>query len=78
METTQHIPADVRELVKEPTQAQIDDACMWYRHDFGLLSESERDSVRFEARQWFRAWGKALSNGDDPAALRSEAKGEEV
>lgn len=33
MSDTTQPPADVRERVTEPTQALIDDACMWYRHD---------------------------------------------
>lgn len=40
----------------EPTPAQLDSACMSFRHDFGLLDEDERASVRFEAREWLRAW----------------------
>src|SRR5690606_22494577 len=69
-------PADARERVAEPTQAQIDDACMWYRHDFGLLDDEEREHMRSQARAWFGAWGKALSNGDDPAALLRTPRGE--
>jgi NTP pyrophosphatase (non-canonical NTP hydrolase) len=40
----------------EPTDAQINSACMSFRHDFGLLSADERAKVRFEAREWLRAW----------------------
>lgn len=71
-ERTMHAPA-AGEDVREPTDAQVNDAYMWYRHDFGLLDDEERERVRFQAREWFRAWGKALSNGDDPAALLHSA-----
>lgn len=42
----------------EPTNKQVDSACLSYRHDFGLLTEDERKQVRFEAREWLRAWLK--------------------
>lgn len=33
----------------------IDNVCLSYRHDFGLLSEEEKKKVRFECEEWFRA-----------------------
>ena len=33
----------------------IDNVCISYRHDFGLLSEQEKDKVRFECKEWLRA-----------------------
>lgn len=42
----------------QPTPAQVNSACLSYRHDFGLLSGSEREPVMFEAREWLRAWQK--------------------
>ena len=44
--------------MREPTRRQIDEACMSYRHDFGLLSIADADVVRFQAREWLRAWQK--------------------
>ena len=41
-----------------PTLEQIKSACLSYRHDYGLLPESERIKLHFEAREWFRAWIK--------------------
>lgn len=41
-----------------PTPAQIDSACLSYRHDFGLLSGAERATLRSEALQWLIAWQK--------------------
>jgi hypothetical protein len=53
-------PSPMEAAMGEPTEAQINDACMWYRHDFGLLQGQEREMVRFQAKEWLRAWGKAL------------------
>jgi len=33
----------------------IDNVCLSYRHDFGLLSEDEKNKVRFECKEWMRA-----------------------
>jgi hypothetical protein len=41
------------------TDADIDSACLSYRHDFGLLSKPEKDRVRFECREWEHAISKA-------------------
>lgn len=42
----------------EPTPEQVRSACLSYRHDYGLLSETERKMVQFEAREWLHAWRK--------------------
>jgi hypothetical protein len=34
----------------------IDDACMSYRHDFGLMSDEEQNKLRREAREWLRSF----------------------
>lgn len=44
--------------MREPTRREVDEACMWFRHDFGLLSIAEANKVRHEARGWLRAWQK--------------------
>lgn len=44
----------------EPTDAQINSACMSFRHDFGLLSDEERARTKFYAREWLRAWLREL------------------
>jgi hypothetical protein len=44
----------------EPTEAQLNSACLSYRHDFGLLGEEERARVKFQAREWLRAWMREL------------------
>jgi len=53
-------------------ERDIDDACMWYRHDFGLLSEAEKEHLRFEARDWQRALSKAKPAA--PAPEKGEAR----
>jgi len=40
---------------KELTEAQIESACLSYRHDFGLLSEEEKDLIRHQCKWWFIA-----------------------
>jgi len=40
----------------EPTEAQVDSACLSYRHDFGMLEPEEQRAIRFKAREWLRAW----------------------
>ncbi|MCS4089571.1 hypothetical protein [Rhizobium sp. BK176] len=44
----------------QPTEAQINSACMSYRHDFGLLEGEEREMVRSQARWWLQAWMREL------------------
>jgi hypothetical protein len=50
-----------REL-QELTDEQIDSACLSYRHDFGLLSVSEQDYIRFQAMEWAAALEEARGN----------------
>jgi hypothetical protein len=33
----------------------IDNVCVSYRHDFGLLDKQEQDKLRFECKEWMRA-----------------------
>lgn len=33
----------------------IDNICLSYRHDFGLLSDKEKENVRFQCQEWIRA-----------------------
>lgn len=46
-------------MPEDPTDKQIDSACMFLRHDFGLLSEDAKNRIRYEAKEWLRAWLKA-------------------
>lgn len=47
-------------LAFEPSHADLYNACMSYRHDFGLLSFDEQARVRDQALYWLRAWGHTL------------------
>jgi len=33
----------------------IDNVCLSYRHDFGLMSEEDKKMLRFECKEWMRA-----------------------
>ena len=45
-------------LERDPTEAETASACMYWRHDFGLLIEADRMQLMWEAREWQRAWRK--------------------
>jgi hypothetical protein len=47
---------------QELTDEQIDSACLSVRHDFGLLSVTEQDEIRFQAREWAIALAKARND----------------
>ena len=49
------VPAQVR---VRPTDAQINSACLSYRHDFGLRDKRDQDNLRFQANEWLIAWQK--------------------
>lgn len=38
----------------------IDNVCLSYRHDFGLMAEQDKQRLRFECKEWMRA----ISNND--------------
>lgn len=42
----------------EPTPANVDSACMSFRHDFGLMSDAQKEKLRWEATEWLRVWQK--------------------
>jgi hypothetical protein len=55
-----------------PTDDQIANACLSYRHDFGLLEVAEQSKVKYAGLEWLLAWQKAMpqmGNTDAPAAL---------
>ena len=47
--------ADKKKTEIELTQKDIDNICLSYRHDFGLLSDKEKENVRFQCQEWIRA-----------------------
>lgn len=40
------------------SHAQIDSACMSYRHDFGLMKPEDVATLRIQAQYWLEAWMK--------------------
>jgi hypothetical protein len=53
--------ADESPVNQSNIDAFINDACLWFRHDFGLLSESEKNDMRLTAVQWHLAFSKAFA-----------------
>jgi hypothetical protein len=35
--------------------AFVENVCLSFRHDFGLLSEQDKQKIRFECMEWIRA-----------------------
>lgn len=33
----------------------IDDVCLSYRHDFGLMNEEDKEKIRFQCKEWMRS-----------------------
>lgn len=46
---------------EEPTDEQLADACMWHRHDFGLLDDESKRLVMFIMHEHWRAIWKACN-----------------
>jgi len=44
---------------REATTAELNDACMYYTHDFGLLEADKQYELRHMAREWFKCFRKA-------------------
>ena len=34
----------------------VDNMCMSYRHNFGLMAEQDKQELRFECKEWLRAY----------------------
>lgn len=41
-------------------EKQLHDACMFFRHDFGLLDRAGQLKVKIAAKEWLHAWRNAL------------------
>ena len=54
LEALQHMLTPQR---KPLTDEDYVNACMSYRHDFGLMTQEQRDKLMFQAREWARAFG---------------------
>lgn len=46
----------------EPTDLEVSSACLSFDHGYGLLSQEERASLEFQAREWLHAWRKELES----------------
>ena len=44
---------------RELSDEEYADACLSYRHDFGLMTKEEQKSLMFQAKEWHRALKKA-------------------
>lgn len=62
-------------LPEKLSVAQLDDACLTYTHDFGILPVQQRDSLRFQAEQWWHAFNYTII-GDCYTASPVPASGE--
>lgn len=52
-----------------PEQYVLHDACLWNRHDYGLMTAAQQKELQAEALDWLRAWQKAGLILATPAAL---------
>jgi hypothetical protein len=43
------------------TERDLASACLSYRHDFGLMDETNRGLLMFQAREWARAFGLSVT-----------------
>lgn len=46
------------------TPELLNDMCLTYRHDFGLLSEEEQQKLRIECRRWFETFKRYMQWND--------------
>lgn len=42
--------------------ADINSVCLAYRHDYGLMTPNQQESLRLEAEEWRRAWSKETTH----------------
>ena len=54
------------ELPEVPTDAQLHDACLSYRHDYGLMDLVSREKLQWECREWWRCVSRALAAIKEP------------
>lgn len=60
------VAKELFEALTNPPQTKeekvLDSVCLSFRHDFGILSEEERNKIRFQAKEWLLAWRKHLDS----------------
>ena len=42
-------------LIRFTSDLFIENVCISYKHDFGLMSERDKKALRFECKEWMRA-----------------------
>ncbi len=52
----------------------VDNVCLSYRHDFGILPEEEKEILRQDARRWYKAWSEALWDAKYKSIVRNKEK----
>jgi len=52
-------------FIRKPTNAEINDACMSFTHDFGLLGKDGQDNLKYAAKEWLKAWAKQATGGQN-------------
>lgn len=45
----------------EISMPDLDDACLSYRHDYGLMSPAEQVKLKHEGLAWFNVWSERLA-----------------
>ena len=56
-ELTEQLKASQAKACAAPlSEADLANACLSYRHDFGLMSAADREKLMVEAREWARAF----------------------
>lgn len=48
--------------MRNPTPKEIEEACLNYRHDYGILEQEEQEKIQFEAQEWLQAWLKVTED----------------
>ena len=65
-----------RERWEEPTDEQVADACLWRRHDFGLLDDEEKRIAMSAMRGHWRAiWSACNTPGHGAEYMPPNATG---
>ena len=43
----------------QPSRSELHSACLSFRHDYGVMDEDARESLRQSASEWYRCWKSA-------------------
>ena len=67
MNIKDYLDSDPLEIPRKlkPTRGQITDACLSYRHDYGLMDRAEREKLRAAAARWREIWDDVLGESDE-------------